>query len=126
VESTYATTASGSRSGSIFPHETASPGVAPESLAAAVSRFGATCVADGLQFTPSGIVISALEDDSIKLVDSEGSLRTLVADPRIQWPDSFALGPDGGVWFTTSQLHLGPNPTAPYGLFKLSPSVLEK
>src|SRR5712664_2274030 len=31
VESTYATTASGSLSGSTFPHVTASPGVAPES-----------------------------------------------------------------------------------------------
>jgi hypothetical protein len=35
--------------------------------------------------------------------------------------DSFALGPDGTIWFTTSQIHLGPNPKTPYRVLKISP-----
>jgi hypothetical protein len=42
----------------------------------------------------------------------------VVKDERIVWPDSFALGPDGAVWFTTAQIHLGPNPETPYRIFK--------
>jgi len=35
-------------------------------------------------------------------------------------PDSFALDADGRVLFTTSQIHLGPNPPTPYLILRLS------
>ena len=65
--------------------------------------------------------MSSLEDGSIKVVTVDGHVKTLVRDPRIVWPDSFASGPDGSVWFTTSQIHLGPNPDSPYRILKISP-----
>jgi sugar lactone lactonase YvrE len=92
-----------------------------EALAAKVQRFAESGVSDGLLFGPGGIFVSALEENAIKRVDAEGNVETIVADERISWPDSFALGPDGSVWFTTSQIHLGPNPPTPYRVLRLVP-----
>jgi sugar lactone lactonase YvrE len=89
-------------------------------LAGKVERFADSGVSDGLLFGPAGVYISSLEDGAIKVVDNEGRVMTLVKDPRIQWPDSFAPGPDGSLWFTTSQIHLGPNPASPYRILKLT------
>jgi hypothetical protein len=36
---------------------------------------------------------------------------TLVKEPRIVWPDSFAPEPDSRIWFTASRIHPGPNPS---------------
>ncbi|MFN7021443.1 MAG: hypothetical protein ACK4WH_08970, partial [Phycisphaerales bacterium] len=60
---------------------------------------------------------SALEKDAVVVRLPDGGLHTLVADPIIAWPDSFALGqgvmPDGHgrepiVVFTTAQIHRTP------------------
>ncbi|UCG52691.1 MAG: hypothetical protein JSW58_03840 [Candidatus Latescibacterota bacterium] len=90
-----------------------------DALAELVERFAESGVSDGLLFAHGGVYISAIEDGSIKHVDSRGEVRTIVRDPRIVWPDSFALGADGSVWFTTSQIHLGPSPPTPYRVLKL-------
>jgi sugar lactone lactonase YvrE len=92
-----------------------------EHLAASVERFAESGVSDGLLFGPGGIYVSALEEGSIKIVDSEGAVRTVVKDPRIIWPDSFAKGADGCIYFTTSQIHLGPSPPTPYRILKICP-----
>ncbi len=92
-----------------------------EHLAASVERFAGSGVSDGLLFSHGGIYVSALEEGSIKVVDDRGAVRTVVKDPRIIWPDSFAEGPDGCIYFTTSQIHLGPNPPTPYRIFKICP-----
>jgi sugar lactone lactonase YvrE len=88
-----------------------------------VERFAVSGVSDGLLFGPGGIYISALEEGAIKIVDSSGRVNTVVRDDRILWPDSFALAPDGSVWFTTSQIHLGPNPTEPYRILRILPTA---
>jgi hypothetical protein len=84
-----------------------------------VEPFAQSGVSDGLLFGPDGVYVSALEEEAIKRVDAEGKVHLVVKDPRILWPDSFALGADGSVWFTTAQIHLGPNPPSPYRLFKV-------
>ena len=28
----------------------------------------------------------------------------LIQDPRLRWPDTFAQGPDGAIYFTTSHI----------------------
>lgn len=92
-----------------------------EHLAASVERYAESGVSDGLLFSHGGIYVSALEEGSIKIVDSGGAVRTVVKDPRIIWPDSFAKGADGCIYFTTSQIHLGPNPPSPYRILKIYP-----
>ncbi len=92
-----------------------------EHLAVSVERFAESGVSDGLLFSHGRIYVSALEEGSIKVVDSEGAVRTVVKDSRIIWPDSFAEGPDGCIYFTTSQIHLGPNPPTPYRILKICP-----
>ncbi len=95
--------------------------LAPEVLRVAVEPFATSGVSDGLLYAHGGIYVSALEEGSIKFVDARGQVTTIVTDKRIIWPDSFALGPDGSVFFTTSQINLGPNPGTPYRVFRLPP-----
>jgi len=61
------------------------------------------------------VYVSALEKSAILRVDAAGQIETLIADPRIAWPDSFAQTPDGTIYFTTSLIHLGPDRDTPYG-----------
>jgi sugar lactone lactonase YvrE len=92
-----------------------------EELAKKVKVFARSGVSDGLLFDHGKVYISALEESAVKRVESKDRVETIVWDPRISWPDSFALGPDGSLWFTTSQIHLGPNPPAPYKIFRIPP-----
>jgi sugar lactone lactonase YvrE len=93
--------------------------LAAAELAARVLRHADSIVADGLLFAPEGIYATALEENAIRLLDSRGRWRTVAADPRLRWPDSLAMGPDGDLWVTVSQIHLGPQPPAPHGLYRL-------
>jgi sugar lactone lactonase YvrE len=93
----------------------------PDKLARRVERFAESGVSDGLLFGPGGVYVTALEDGAIRVVDRSGSVRTVAKDPRIVWPDSLALGPDGAIYLTTSQIHLGPNPPSPYRVLKFDP-----
>ncbi|UCH84779.1 MAG: hypothetical protein JSW50_03550 [Candidatus Latescibacterota bacterium] len=96
-----------------------------DDLEAAVEKFATSGVSDGLLFAHGGVYVSALEEGSIKFVDSNGKVTTVVTDNRIVWPDSFAFGADGSVFFTTSQIHLGPNPPGPYRILKF-PNVTQE
>ncbi len=79
-----------------------------EQLAGAVEKVAVSGASDGLIFDREGrLYISALEESAIKRRLPDGRLETVVQDPRISWPDSFALMPDGSVCFTTSRLHEG-------------------
>ena len=96
----------------------------PVALANAVERFAESGVSDGLLFGPGGVYVSSIEDGSIKRVAPDGSVETLIRDPRIIWPDSFALDRNGRVWFTTSQIHLGGDPPSPYRVLRFAPEEL--
>ncbi|KAB0675992.1 SMP-30/gluconolactonase/LRE family protein [Aureimonas leprariae] len=75
-----------------------------------VEPFGENGVADGLLIgKESGdMYVSSPEDDSVKLRDLDagpsGKLEVLVKDERLNWPDTFAEGPDGTVYVTTSHI----------------------
>lgn len=87
-----------------------------------VESLGVRGVADGIEFGKDGnLYLSALEEDAVNRFTTSGRVETVVRDPRLAWPDSFAVSSDGTVYVTTSQIHLGPNPPEPYRIFKLAP-----
>ena len=91
-----------------------------DELGEKVEILGRTGSADGLLFGPDGrIYISALEENAIKAFSPGGKTEIVVQSPQLAWPDSFAIGPDGAIYVTCSQIHLGQNPPSPYKIFKL-------
>ncbi len=65
--------------------------------------------------------VTSPQDDSVKTRDlaaREDRLTTIVHDPRLRWPDTFAEGPDGSIYLTTSHIQDSAffDPTAPIAL----------
>ncbi|WP_201837792.1 L-dopachrome tautomerase-related protein [Microvirga zambiensis] len=75
-----------------------------------VEDYGKNGVADGLLIgRQSGLMyVTALEEDAVKVRDlsagPKAEPRILVQDKRLRWPDTFAEGPDGAVYVTTSRI----------------------
>jgi len=90
-------------------------------LAARVETMGATGASDGLIFGADGkVYIAALEENAIRRFDpATRRVETVVTDPRIKWPDSFARDAAGRIWFTTAQIHLGGQVTEPFRVFRI-------
>jgi len=82
----------------------------PEQLAAKVERLGPTPKPDGMLEGRDGTVyLAAFEEDAIARFDpTTKKTTTVIADPRLQWPDTMAWGPDGKLYVTTSQIHRMP------------------
>jgi len=47
--------------------------------------------------------ISAVEDNAVK-VWKEDRVSILIKDERLRWPDTFAKGPDGAIYVTSSRI----------------------
>ncbi|MHC2018074.1 SMP-30/gluconolactonase/LRE family protein [Methylobacterium sp. CM6247] len=79
------------------------------SLSAKVETVGDNGPADGLIISRKDrrMYVTSPQDDSIKVRDlsAKGSaLTTLIQDKRLRWPDTFAEGPDGTLYVTTSRI----------------------
>ena len=51
--------------------------------------------------------VSSPQDDSVKWRDPKAAgspLALLIRDARLRWPDTFAEGPDGAIYVTTSHI----------------------
>lgn len=91
-----------------------------EALAARVERVAEGGASDGLLWHDGRVWISALEHDAIRTVrPGTPGFQTVVTDPRLAWPDAFAVAPDGTVLVTTSQIHRQPSPPEPYRIFRI-------
>ena len=98
-----------------------------ESLTAAqvtaqVQRVATTEPSDGMIFDPAGnLYISAIQQNALIRISPPGAQERMVQDPLLKWPDTFALGPDGQLYVTSSQLHIPRRErTDPYRLFKFN------
>lgn len=82
--------------------------VSDATRSAAIEDLGPTgSVIDGMWLdAEDNLYLAAIERDAIIVRRPSGSIETFVADPRLKWPDSLAMGPNGYLYFTTSMRHL--------------------
>ncbi|WP_162056004.1 SMP-30/gluconolactonase/LRE family protein [Pontibacter pamirensis] len=76
-----------------------------EALTEQVQSLGNTPAPDGMIFDERGnLYMADLERGAVVYRTPSGEIKTLVQDPRIQWADTFTIGPDNMLYFTTSKL----------------------
>ncbi|RQU68090.1 gluconolaconase [Burkholderia cenocepacia] len=103
------------------------PSISDAQLAAAVKDLGEKGASDGLASDASGNVYAGdYEHNSIRKLELGGEWQTILHDPRVLWPDTLSVGPDGYLYFTANQLHRQPvfhggkdERQKPYALFRV-------
>lgn len=75
-------------------------------LSGQVKDWGEKGASDGMITDADGVVYAGdYENNAIRAIRPDGSMRTVVYDPRVLWPDTLSIGPDGYLYFTANQLH---------------------
>lgn len=96
-------------------------------LSSYVKDLGEKGASDGLMSDAKGnVYASDYENNSIRTVLLDGTMKTIAHDPRILWPDTLAIGPDKYLYFTANQLNRQADYNygkdlreKPYSLFKI-------
>ncbi|UCC73687.1 MAG: gluconolaconase [Gemmatimonadota bacterium] len=106
--------------------------VSEEDCAATVEDHGNIGFAsDGLEADAEGrIYLTDYEDNAVLVWTADGTMATVVHDPRLLWPDTMALAVDGYLYIIANQLHRGAafnrgvdGRERPYGLFRVAVSA---
>lgn len=72
----------------------------------AVKDLGEKGASDGLEADASGALYAGdYEHNSVRKRLADGQWQTIVHDPRVLWPDTLSIGPDGYLYFMANQLH---------------------
>lgn len=99
------------------------PSLPPDALRRQIQNLGRTGPCDGMIYDHAGaLFLTGLENHAIthyRPAGAAGKIETLLTSPQLQWPDTFAIGPDGALYVTTSQIDTQPHPPGPYKLFKI-------
>ena len=98
-------------------------------LGALVEDWAEKTISDGLTTDDQGrIYVTDPEHSAVHVIAPDGTLRTLVRDARLRWPDGLGFGPGGWLYVTCSALHqvlfrpasaVGAH--APYQIFRVRP-----
>jgi sugar lactone lactonase YvrE len=89
-----------------------------ERIAIMVERVAEVGPSDGLAMDDKGnLYLASIEKNAISRLDAKGNLSVLAQDEALKWPDSIALAPEGLLFVTTSQIHLGPDPPEPCRIY---------
>jgi sugar lactone lactonase YvrE len=79
-------------------------------VASTVRDLGEKGAADGLESDAQGrIYVTSYEQNAVLRRKPDGSFETLVADPRLLWPDTLSLADDGRLYVIANQLHRQPS-----------------
>lgn len=77
-----------------------------EVLSSYVKDLGEKGASDGLMSDAKGrVYASDYENNSIRIIFPDGSMKTIAHDPRILWPDTLSIGPDKYLYFIANQLN---------------------
>lgn len=95
-------------------------------VAAAIAPAGPKPISDGVATDAAGEHwFTDLQRHAIARLGRDGKLRDALRDPRLQWPDNLALGPDGWIYVSVNQLDRTPSFTGgadsgrpPYYLYR--------
>ncbi|WP_260600131.1 SMP-30/gluconolactonase/LRE family protein [Sphingomonas endolithica] len=81
------------------------PDATADLIARSVERVAENRVADGyLRLRDGRLLITAPEDNAVRVMAADGTITPLIQDRRLRWPDSMAELPDGQVLLTTSRI----------------------
>ncbi|WP_343732286.1 L-dopachrome tautomerase-related protein [Duganella sp.] len=82
------------------------PSANDAAVAQAVQDLGEKGASDGMEADDKGrLYASDYEHNAIHQRLPDGRWNTLATDPRMLWPDTLSIGPDGYLYFTANQLH---------------------
>ncbi|MEL6977326.1 MAG: L-dopachrome tautomerase-related protein [Pseudomonadota bacterium] len=119
---------SGSRSLLAIPAELLRDFARTDAEIEAATRLEATAViTDGIEVGPDDrVYFTDLERNAVSRLEADGSIRVVVADPRLSWPDAIGFARNGDFYVTTPQFHrLGAFNAGvdasepPFGVFRL-------
>ncbi|MEM6794840.1 MAG: L-dopachrome tautomerase-related protein [Acidobacteriota bacterium] len=76
-------------------------------IAQGIRTVGEKKSSDGFTVSGEQVILTNIDDSSIDVLEN-GELRTLIQDPRLNWPDGVAVERDGSLIVTVNQLHRAP------------------
>jgi sugar lactone lactonase YvrE len=101
----YYGSVSGSRMYRVRTSDLLDETLSEEELEKRVEAFADKTLSDGLTSDDAGaIYLSDMEHSAVHRLSADGKLQTLVADPKLRWPDGFSFGPGGWLYMTCSAL----------------------
>jgi len=100
-------------------------------LASRIQDYGPKPISDGASTDDAGnVYLTDPEHSAVLALGPDRTLRTLVKDPKLRWPDGLSFGPDGWLYVTCSSLQhvlFVSNATmranAPYQIFRFRPGA---
>ncbi|WP_243900165.1 SMP-30/gluconolactonase/LRE family protein [Hymenobacter defluvii] len=83
--------------------------LSPQQVVQHVETVGETGISHGMLADAAGnVYLTDSPNHAVRRVTPAGHLETVTQDPRLEWPDTFALGPDGYLYLTAAQINLLP------------------
>jgi sugar lactone lactonase YvrE len=107
------------------------PSLSAEALARQIEDYGPKTLSDGATTDDAGnVYLTDMEHSAVVTLGPDRTLRTLVKDPKLRWPDGMSFGPDGWLYLTCSSLQhvlfvssATVREHAPYQIFRFRPGA---